>query len=112
MDSRKKQEILEILKTRRGAENAIKYADLAARVGLADSKCRDYVRDLIVSSGHPIGSSYKTTAGGYYWIVRKSEKLDTAQKLLRAGFAQIKRARAIKSMGVGEIYKQMKLAIG
>jgi len=83
---------VEIKKYHKGADNAITYKDLAAKLNINEREVRDIVSTLVTLYQAPIGSSQQ----GYFYISNDEEFRLAHSELISRIKALAKRAKALR----------------
>lgn len=89
-----KQKVLDVIKRRRGWQNAISVNSLILETGntLTDKELRDIITELIMEDREPIGSVVE----GYFIITNSADLAKAKEHLLSPIGATVKRANTIE----------------
>lgn len=86
----------ELIRERKGADNAVSVARLSEETGFNERKVRMLVKVLIEAHGKPIGSTTNQPSG-YYLIVDDDERKRVQKSLYGRAVSILRRARAYES---------------
>lgn len=86
--------VLTMIRYRRGADNAIKLADIHERTKLNVRTIKEAVRTLRMNFHLPIGSSKRAETGGYYLMLSAEDRAIWSRDVLDQVRAQLEVLRA------------------